>query len=93
MRRPTPTPPTPSQSGVTHDQKRLLNSQTGKLEKVRVRPKGTDRVETGAGEVAAKRYDLSAGKLNIELWYNDRLGWVGLASNTDKGRRLTYRRM
>ena len=25
-------------------------------------------------------------------WYNDQLGWVGLASEAGKGRRLTYRR-
>jgi hypothetical protein len=44
-------------------------------------------------EVQARRYALSADELNIELWYNDDLGWVGLASDTGKGGRLVYRRM
>jgi len=74
-------------------QKRLLNAQTGKLEPVRVRPKGSDRVQVGGREVSAKRYSLDADALSIDLWYNDDLGWVGLASDTGKGDRLVYRRM
>jgi hypothetical protein len=74
-------------------QKRLLNAQTGKLEPVRVRPKGSDRVQVGGREVPARRYALSADALSIDLWYNDDLGWVGLASDTGKGGRLLYRRM
>ena len=74
-------------------QKRLLNAQTGKLEPVRVRPKGSDRVEVGGREVTATRYALSADALSMDLWYNDDLGWVGLSSDTGKGRRLIYRRM
>jgi hypothetical protein len=75
------------------NQKRLLNAQTGGLEPVRVRPKGRDRIEVGGREVSAKRYALSADTINIDLWYNDDLGWVGLASDTGKGGRLVYRRM
>jgi hypothetical protein len=75
------------------DQRRLLNAQTGKLEPVRVRPKGSDRVQVGGREVLARRYALSADALSIDLWYNDDLGWVGLASETGKGGRLLYRRM
>lgn len=74
-------------------QKLLLNAQTGKLEPVRVRPKGSDRVEVGGSEVNATRYALSADALSMDLWYNDDLGWVGLSSDTGKGRRLIYRRM
>jgi hypothetical protein len=74
-------------------QKRLLNAQTGKLEPVRVARKGGDRVAVGDREVPARRYALSADELNIDLWYNDDLGWVGLASDTGKGGRLVYRRM
>jgi hypothetical protein len=28
-----------------------------------------------------------------DLWYNDDLGWAGLASDTGKGGRLVYRRI
>jgi hypothetical protein len=76
------------------DQDRLLNPQTGDLEPVRVRPKGDDRIEMAGGrEVPAERYALSAGEVTIDLWYNDALGWVGLESDTGKGRRIIYRRM
>jgi len=75
------------------DEKRLLNAQTGELEDVRISRKGSDSVEVGGREVPATRYALSADKLSIDLWYNDGLGWVGLSSDTGKGRRLVYRRM
>jgi hypothetical protein len=75
------------------NQKRLLNAQTGKLEPIRVSPKGSDHVRVGNREVPATRYALSADALSIDLWYNDDLGWVGLASDTGKGGRLLYQRM
>lgn len=74
-------------------QKRLLNAQTGDIEGVSVRQKGRDDVAIGSGKVSATRYALRTDKLTIDLWYNDALGWVGLSSDTGKGRRLIYRRM
>jgi hypothetical protein len=75
------------------NQKRLLNAQTGQLETVRVSPRGSDPVPVRGREVAATRYALSADELSIDLWYNDDLGWVGLASDTGKGGRIVYPRM
>jgi hypothetical protein len=72
---------------------RLLNAQTGKVESVSVRRHGRDDVEAGGRTVAATRYALKTDKLTIDLWYDDALGWVRLASDTGKGRRLVYRRM
>lgn len=74
-------------------QKRLLNAQTGDIEGVSVRQKGRDDVAIGSRKVSATRYALRTDKLTIDLWYNDALGWVGLSSDTGKGRRLIYRRM
>lgn len=74
-------------------QRRLLNAQTGELEGVSVHRKGKDEVEVGSRQVPATRYALTTDKLTIDLWYNDTLGWVGLSSDTGKGRRLIYRRM
>ncbi len=76
------------------DNRRLLNPQTGELESVRVKPKGRDqvRVEDGSS-VQAERYALETGELTIDLWYNDDLGWVGLESDTGKGKRIIYRRV
>lgn len=76
------------------NQPRLLNPQTGDLEEVRVQPKGNDRVEVEDGRtVPADRYALKTDELTIDLWYNENLGWVGLESDTGKGRRITYKRM
>jgi len=75
------------------DQKRLLNVQSGELERVSVRRKGKETVEVGNRQVPATRSALTMDKLTIDLWYNDSLGWVGLSSDTGKGRRLIYRRM
>jgi hypothetical protein len=75
-------------------QRRLLNPQTGDLEDVRVQSKGSDRVEVEDGrEVPAQRYALTTDELTIDVWYNDDLGWVGLESDTGKGRRIIYKRM
>ncbi len=74
-------------------QSRLLNPQTGELVDVNVRRAGTDRVPVDGRKVAATRYEITAEDLSIELWYNDDLGWVGLASDTGKGARLIYRRI
>lgn len=74
--------------------RRLLNPQTGELESVRVQPRGSDAVEADNGErLRAERYALTTDDLTIELWYNDELGWVGLESDTGKGRRIIYRRV
>ena len=74
-------------------QKRLLNAQTGDIGGVGGRQKGRDDVTVGSQKVSATRYALRTDKLTIDLWYNDALGWVGLSSDTGKGRRLIYRRL
>lgn len=75
------------------EQPRLLNPQTGELEPVRVRRAGTEQVEVQGSQVSATRYELITEELAIELWYNDTLGWVRLASDTGKGATLVYRRL
>jgi hypothetical protein len=75
-------------------QRQLLNPQTGELERVSVQSKGTDRIEAADGrELSAERYALTTDELTIDLWYNDDMGWVGLASDTGKGPRIIYRRL
>jgi hypothetical protein len=76
------------------DNRRLLNPQTGELESVRVQPKGRGLVEVEDGSsIQAERYALQTDELTIDLWYNDDLGWVGLESDTGKGKRIVYRRV
>jgi hypothetical protein len=75
------------------EQPQLLNPQTGELEPVQVRRTGTEQVEAQGGQVSATRYELVTDELSIDLWYNDALGWVRLASDTGKGATLIYRRL
>jgi hypothetical protein len=61
---------------------------------VSVQRKGRDRIQVDDGrELPADRYALTTDELVIELWYNDDMGWVGLESDTGKGRRIIYRRL
>lgn len=52
-----------------------LNTQSGAMLKTAVAAKGIETVKTRAGQVIAKRYDVS-GDLDISLWYDERNRWV-----------------
>ncbi|MCG6896886.1 MAG: DUF6134 family protein [Thiocapsa sp.] len=74
-------------------QDRLLNPQTGELIPVEVMAQGTEAVSFGAEEVTATRYKLSTDALDLILWYSDEYGWIGLESDTGKGKTLRYQRI
>lgn len=72
---------------------RLLNSQTGEVEPVRVIEQGPDQVKFGERSIPAIRYDvvLQNGGL-ITVWYAmEDNRWVALESVTDSGRLIRYR--
>jgi hypothetical protein len=73
------------------EQPRLLNPQTGELVEVAATALGEERIEVRGQWIPASRYQLTADGVQIELWYNDALGWVALASDLGEGRRLAYR--
>ena len=72
-------------------QSRLLNAQTGELEKVSVADLGDDSVRVRGSVVAAKRYRISGPKNPIDLWYSPAGEWLALDAALDGGRRLRYR--
>ncbi len=72
---------------------RLLNPQTGELVDVRLEPQGRERRTFRGSEVNAKRYRLKADDLDITLWYTADGDWIGLESDTGKGRKLRYERV
>jgi hypothetical protein len=72
---------------------RLLNPQTGELVDVRLEPQGRERRAFRGGEVNAERYRLKAEALDITLWYTADGDWIGLESDTGKGRMLRYERL
>ena len=71
-------------------QRRLLNPQTGELMDVRVVPMGTERRVFRGREVQAEGYRLQAEQVDIVLWYTKDGRWIGLESDTGKGRTLRY---
>ncbi len=68
---------------------RLLNSQTGKLEPVRVTPRGLETVPVRGEQRVASRYRISGQGLQIDLWYAGE-SWVALEALTQGGRLLRY---
>jgi len=71
---------------------RLLNAQTGRLEKVRIEAQGRDWFTNARGLASqANRYRILGPEQPITLWYDEAQRWVGLESQVGGGRRLTYR--
>jgi hypothetical protein len=71
-------------------QKRLLNTQTGKVETVNIAALGDDTITVRGASVVAQRYRISGGKHSIELWYGADKAWLALQSTLDSGRKLRY---
>jgi hypothetical protein len=71
----------------------LLNPQTGELVDVELEAQGWERKRVGGREVDARRYRLRADDLDISLWYTTEGAWIGLESDTGKGKMLRYERM
>lgn len=72
-------------------QKSLLNPQTGEYLPVRIQSRGWETLTSGGQTLRAERYQLDAGKFQIDLWYDIGHQWVALDSKLDNGRRLRYR--
>ncbi len=71
-------------------QKRLLNTQTGKVENVTITALGDDKITVRGAPVTAQRYRIAGGKHTIELWYGADKAWLALQTTLDSGRKLRY---
>ena len=60
---------------------------------MRLEPQGRERRTYRGREVEAERYRLKAEDLDITLWYTTDGDWIGLESDTGKGRLLRYERL
>jgi hypothetical protein len=69
---------------------RLLNSQTGEIEEVRIRSNGSETLRFRGQDVAAERIALEGPGLKIDLWYSTDGDWLALESDSKGGRRLRY---
>ena len=72
---------------------RLLNTQTGQYQPVRVELLGEDRIAVNGSIEAALRYRLTGEDINIDLWYTRENEWVALESEVEDGRLLRYQRI
>jgi hypothetical protein len=68
---------------------RLLNSQTGELMPVEIRPQGVESVEVLGRPLEAERHRIAGEDLQIDLWYADGR-WVALEALAEGGRVLRY---
>jgi hypothetical protein len=72
------------------EQSYLLNSQTGKYEKISWSQLGPESITIQNQPVIAQRYQLKSQALRIDLWYSPTQEWLGLESATKQGRKLRY---
>ena len=70
------------------DADKLLNSQNGEYLDVKVTGPEPDVLQLHGQEQPASRYRLTAGKLDLQLWYSASGEWLGLQSRTESGRML-----
>ena len=71
-------------------QSRLLNSQTGEYEVIKVEDLGSQSITVRGSPVTATHYRINGPKHPIDLWYSAEREWLALESLIDGGRRLRY---
>ncbi|EYC50939.1 hypothetical protein AZ34_07545 [Hylemonella gracilis str. Niagara R] len=74
-------------------QTRLLNSQTGLWQDVRIDARGEETLAVRGTPIKTRRYALRGEDLQIDLWYTDADDWVQLESRVAGGRTLRYQRL
>jgi len=74
-------------------QQRLLNSQTGRIEPVRITPIGAATLDLGERAVDATGWRIAGLPQPIDVWYSPQGDWIGLDTRVDGGRLLSYRRL
>ena len=74
-------------------QQRLLNSQTGRIESVRVNAIGEGTLTVGKRMVSVSGWRISGAAQPIDVWYSSQGDWLGLDTLVDGGRTLSYRRL
>jgi hypothetical protein len=71
-------------------QDKLLNPQTGEWVDVSIANMGNERIAVRGREVDARRYRLTAPKMQIDLWYSSENQWLALESTTPEGYLISY---
>ncbi len=87
---PADTLPTSYWNKAMVGQTRLLDTQSGRLIDVEVKPAGRERIVVGGRAIDAQRYEIS-GDLQASLWYDLDDRWIGMAF-TARGSGIDYER-
>ena len=85
---PAGTLPTSYWNPRTIEQRRLLDSQHGRLLSVEVRPEGEEHLLLPLGAKTARQYRMG-GDLTLDLWYGPRGEWLKMAFKA-KGADIEY---
>jgi len=79
-------------SAALRSQTRLLNPQTGRVDRVTIQRVGTGRLIRHGQEILAVDWRISGAEAPIDVWLTEQGEWVGLDSMVAQGKhRLTYR--
>jgi hypothetical protein len=68
-----------------------INTQDGKLLRPRIVPGATETIPAANGATGKGRHYTLTGDAQLDMWYDDRLGWTGL-SFTRSGTIIRYER-
>lgn len=69
---------------------KLLNTQTGEYEDVKVVDLGMDSIEIQGTAVQALHYRLEMEDKSVDLWYTPDKNWLALQSETEDGYQISY---
>lgn len=67
----------------------VLNTLTGKVNNVRIEPRGQEDVSTERGKIMANRYSYT-GELETEVWYDEQGRWVKMRFSGKDGIPIEY---
>ncbi|MDD7911036.1 MULTISPECIES: DUF6134 family protein [Pseudovibrio] len=71
-------------------QRRVLNTLTGKISNVSIRNRGTEQLQCENRTINATRYQYT-GQIDTEAWYDSRGRWVGLRFKAQDGSTIFFR--
>jgi hypothetical protein len=72
-------------------QSKLLNPQTGDFLEVKVTQLVREQIEVRGKSINADHFNVTAKKMNIDLWYSPDKAWLALRSTTPEGRIINYK--
>jgi hypothetical protein len=89
LRTPAPLYPTNHWNAAVLGETRVLNTLTGRINKVSIDRTGQETVTTERGPVRATRY-VYEGELRTEVWYDDAGRWVRMRFQARDGSTIDY---